>query len=154
MPIFFRRARRTKGKRHWLPPGVGALRTSVFTMAGTSTMSGVATGRAETALTAAGVGAFTGAASGVASRVFTAAGVGALSGVLRGIASRVLTAAGTSTTLFSSDLRTMTSRLILRDPVDCVLAGEADAPPDGRRTQLSFKSGRPQGRALRHIFSE
>lgn len=43
---------------------------------------------------------------------------------------------------------------VLPLPVDCVMAGDADAPPDGQRTQLSFKTGRPQGRALRHIYGE
>ena len=47
------------------------------------------------------------------------------------------------------------STVTLQLPVDYALAGEQNNAPVGQRKgRLTFKTGRAQGRALRHTFNE
>lgn len=145
MPTFFRppRPARRIGRYRWFPPGSPIL-TAAGTSAGIAAAAGVGVALITAVGTTAGSASVTGAGAGVISAAGSSAGAATVSGSASAFYVAVGTAAGSSDAEGVTELRQIVSTAMLQNPVNCVLAG----------MQVSFKTGRAQGRAMRHAFGE
>lgn len=143
MWISSRRPRPARARHINFVPG-SPIATTVGSSAGVATVSGVAVGIFAAVGSSDGAASVTGVGAGVIAAAGASAGVASVSGVGSGYLVTVGTAAGAATVEGRTELRQIISTNMLQKPVNCVLAGQ----------QVSFKTGRAAGKALRHAFGE
>lgn len=117
---------------------------SVGSAAGLATATGVGASTASSAGTSAGAATVAATGAGVLSAAGSAAGTATVAGVGQPFFTAVGTAVGVATVTGVSIILPFTSRRVLQDPVDCVIAGQ----------QNEFRKARANFGALRGIFRE
>lgn len=116
----------------------------VGTSSGTSTVSGVGRSTASSVGSSTGTATVTSVGAGVIGVVGSSAGAATVAAFGQPIFAAVGTAFGSSVVTGIAIILPITSRNVLQDPVDCVMAGN----------QRKFKTGRAHFGALRGIFRE
>lgn len=116
----------------------------VGSAAGTSTVSGVGRSTASSVGSSSGDATAAAVGAGVFGSVGSSIGVATVSATARPIFHAIGTAAGSSVVSGIAIILPITSRNVLQNPVDCVMAGN----------QREFKKGRAPFGALRGIFCE
>lgn len=118
--------------------------TAVGLATGTSTVSGVGRSTASSVGTSAGSATVTSVGAAVTPSIGSISGVATVLGIGRPIFSAVGTSYGSSVVTGIAIILPITSRNVLQDPVDCVLAGQ----------QIEFRKGRASMAGVRHAFNE
>lgn len=117
---------------------------AVGSSTGAATVSGIGSSTASSVGSSAGSATVTSVGAGVIASVGSSAGVATVTAVGKPFFAAVGTAAGSSDVTGVAIILPFTSRNVLQDPVDCVLAGQ----------QREFRKGSANFGALRRIFRE